>query len=104
MVGRGYRSMFRAMSLVIAFGAALATAAMPVAYAQTQPGQPAGNQPAGGQPAGNQAQERSQGAVGGWLWPILGLAAVGAVVAAAAGSGGGGGGGGGSSAPTGTTR
>lgn len=90
--------MLRAFGLSVALAAGLSTAAIPLAYAQTQ-----SPPPAGGQPAGNQAQERSQGAVGGWLWPILGLAVLGGVVAAAAGSGGGGGGGGTSSAPS-TTR
>jgi predicted lipid-binding transport protein (Tim44 family) len=88
--------MNRSMLRVVGLAAALATTAMPVAWAQTQP--PAA--PPAGQPAGSQAQERSQGAVGGFLWPLLGLAVIGGVVAAA--SGGGGGGGGGSSAPTGT--
>ena len=95
--------MIRTIALTLALAASGSFVAAPAALAQaqrTQTGQPAGNQPAGGQPAGQQAQERSQGAVGGWLWPILGLAAIGGVVAAAAG--GGGGGGGGSSAPAGT--
>jgi hypothetical protein len=99
--------MFRSASLAAALAAAIATCFGPVAYAQAQSGpSPQGQiqqgQP-GGQAAGNEAQERSRGAVGGWLWPFLGLAVIGGVVAAAAGSGGGGGGsGGGSSAPAGT--
>jgi len=90
--------MVRTIRFAVALVAAFSTAGIPLAHAQTQPGQPAG-----GQPAGSQAQERSQGAVGGWLWPILGLAVLGGVVAAAAGSGGGGGGGT-TSAPSTTTR
>lgn len=87
--------MLRAFSRAMLLGAGIATAVIPMTYAQSRPAAPAGTQQvqAGqpqptGQAAGSEAEERSQGVVGGWLWPILGLAALGGVIAAAAGSGG----------------
>lgn len=88
--------MRRVTARVMLLSAAFAMAGASVAPVRAQPAPPATPPAAGqqgGQAAGSQAEERSKGAVGGWLWPILGLAVVGGLVAAGAGGGGGGGGG-----------